>query len=180
MTDFRPFSTPSPSLVFPAASPCSKLKCTPTRKPPLPIDWAISSPHIILFESSHPRLSSWIKIDNTLQQQQKQRQRKRRRRQQSTPEFLMSLYKEEARSLCTTPLSSSCSSSSSSFISSSKESTTTSHFSSLLPQDDTISIHHYQARFGQQKKKSSRFGVLVAKMKRAAERPFRLMDTYSS
>lgn len=39
MADFRPFSTPSPLLVFPSASPTSKLQCTPTRKPPSPIDW---------------------------------------------------------------------------------------------------------------------------------------------
>ncbi|ORZ25033.1 hypothetical protein BCR42DRAFT_399234 [Absidia repens] len=52
MADFRPFSTPSPLLVFPSASPTSKLRCTPTRKPPSPIDWAEECHQGMLLEAN--------------------------------------------------------------------------------------------------------------------------------
>ncbi|CAO3580299.1 unnamed protein product [Absidia cylindrospora] len=52
MTDFRPFSTPSPLLVFPSASPTSKLRCTPTRKPPSPIDWTEECHQGMLLEAN--------------------------------------------------------------------------------------------------------------------------------
>ncbi|ORX58931.1 hypothetical protein DM01DRAFT_1333538, partial [Hesseltinella vesiculosa] len=52
MNDFRPFSTPSPLLEFPSASPTSKLRCTPTRKPPTPIDWTKECHQVMALEAN--------------------------------------------------------------------------------------------------------------------------------
>ncbi|CAO3635519.1 unnamed protein product [Cunninghamella blakesleeana] len=54
MTSYQPFSTPSPLLVFPSASPTSKLRSTPTRKLPTPVDWTKEYDLIYSFETNHP------------------------------------------------------------------------------------------------------------------------------
>ncbi|KAI9305945.1 hypothetical protein BJ944DRAFT_58838 [Cunninghamella echinulata] len=54
MTFHQPFSTPSPLLVFPSASPTSKLRSTPTRKLPTPIDWTTENEQLFMLDTNYP------------------------------------------------------------------------------------------------------------------------------
>ncbi|SAM04472.1 hypothetical protein [Absidia glauca] len=146
-------------FVFPAASPSSKLKCAPDRKPP-PIDWI---QHPTLFDIPPP--IPWMKIDTTLQQQRHHHRRPL-------------LYQKE-QSDPSIASSSSSSSSFSSYISSPSLATQSDQRSFSVHQDELPALHHYHARFNSTRRRTkARFlGGLVSKMKRAAERPFRFMET---
>lgn len=151
MSDLHSFST----TIFPAASPSSKLQCTLGRKPP-PIDWVQPS-H--LFDLPPPPLP-WIKIDTTLQQRHHKRPvLYRRKEEQAEPSIASSV--------------------SSFYISSPSLDTQSDQRSFSVHQDDLPTLHHYHARFNstRRRKKTRFFGGLVTKMKRAAERPFRFMET---
>ncbi|CAO3639650.1 unnamed protein product [Cunninghamella echinulata] len=54
MTFHQPFSTPSPLLVFPSASPTFKLRSTPTRKLPTPIDWTTENEQLFMLDTNYP------------------------------------------------------------------------------------------------------------------------------
>jgi hypothetical protein len=104
-----------------------------------------------------------MKIDTTLQQQRHHHRRPL-------------LYQKEEQS---DPSITSSSSSFSSYISSPSLDAQSDQRSFSVHQDDLPALHHYHARFNStRRRKKARFlGGLVSKMKRAAERPFRFMET---
>lgn len=95
MTFYQPFSTPSPLLVFPAASPSSKLRSTPTRKLPTPVDWTKEHNLIYSLETSYspivddfPDISDDIEVDEKDFYEKRPGRNLSKYRRHSTPEFL--------------------------------------------------------------------------------------------
>ncbi|KAI8072307.1 hypothetical protein BC940DRAFT_292275 [Gongronella butleri] len=92
---YRIFSTPSPLLVFPSASPSSKLRCTPTRKPPSPIDWTKECHQSMALEANHAHEQMFPRMSVVFDERDPMLTMASHLRRHSTPDFFAAFSTEE-------------------------------------------------------------------------------------